>query len=410
MPTVADRHWRIGWMLILAVALALRLAYVLAVVGGDPPAGDAIYYSAQAEMITRGEGFEHPFTGEAAADHPPATAVLLALPSIGGGDPLFEQRLFMAVLGVAGVGAILALAVEVGGRRAGLLAGAAAAVHPGLWINDGLAMSETPTVLVTALVLLTGIRWRARRAPGWLLGLLGGLAVLTRAELVLLVALIAVPWGLSGPVRARLRRIAVVALVGALTLAPWTVRNLVRFEEPVLVSTNDGLTLLGANCDPSYGDGLGFWHLQCARPVTGDQSEVSATYREMALDYVGDHLDELPRVVAARLGRAWGVYRPTDQVFLNRGEGRPEAASRAAMLAWWALAPIAVAGAVVLHRRRGPWWVLVAPAVTVTVTVVLTYGIPRFRLPAEVAALVLAAVALDHVLPARAPVAPDDDA
>lgn len=391
------RRWRWAATAILAVSLAVRLAYVLLVVGEDPPAGDAIYYSAQAEVISRGGFFEHPFTGAPAADHPPVTALILALPSIGPGDPLFEQRLFMAVLGTAGVAAIMALGREVAGRSTALLAGALAAVHPGLWINDGLAMSETPTTVITAVVLLVGIRWRRGAVPSWLLGVLGGIAVLTRAELVLLVGLLALPFGLPGPAGERWRRMALVAAFGALALAPWSLWNLTRFEEPVAVSTNDGLTLLGSNCDPSYGDGLGFWHLQCAPPVPGDQSEVSSEYRRMAVEYVGEHLDEVPEVVAARLGRAWGLYRPMDQVYLNQGEGRPIGASRLAMWSWYPLAAFAAAGAVVLHRRRGPWWPLLLPFVTVTVTVVLTYGIPRFRLPAEVAAIVLAAVAIEAV-------------
>lgn len=405
MTVAAARRWRWAIVLIAAVGLAIRLAYVVFVVGDDPAMGDAIYYSAQAETITRGEGFTHPFFGGPAADHPPATAALLALASFGGGDPLFEQRLLMAAVGTLAVVAIAHLGRELAGPAVGIGAGGLAAVYPGLWVNDGLAMSETPTALITALLVLVTLRWYRRTSPGWLVGVVGGTAVLTRAELGLLLGLLVLPVllgnvRLSRGVRTRAsgwprwRDVALVVAGAAVVVAPWTIRNVIRFEEPVLISTNDGLTLIGTNCDQAYGEGIGFWHLGCAPPVEGDQSQVSKAYRELALDYAGDHLDQLPKVVAARVGRLWGVFRPMDMVYINQGEGRPQTASRLAIWGWWLLAPLGAAGAVLLHRRREAWWLFVAPAIAVTVTAMATYGIPRFRLPAEVAFIVAAAITL----------------
>lgn len=393
---MTHRTWRLCLLAIVGVALCLRLTYVITVVGDDALAGDAIYYSAQAETITRGTGFAHPFTGEAAADHPPATAVLLALPSIGGGDPAFEQRMFMALLGTMAVVAVAFLGREVARslstdprvvRVGSLIVASAAALHPGFWINDGLAMSETPTTLITALVLIAAFRWRRGDGSAWTLGVLGGLAVLTRAELGLLMALLVMPVGLPWAWPRRLRQIMIVTIVALMTVAPWTIRNVVRFEEPVLVSTNDGLTLRGANCDPAYFEGVGFWYLQCAGPVEGDQSEVSSEYRRQAVDYVGDNLDRLPAVVGARLARVWSVWEVDAMTHLNQGEGRPPTASWLAVVGWWLLAPAAAGAILILRRRDRPVLVLVAPFVTVTAVAIATYGIPRFRLPAEVAAV-----------------------
>jgi hypothetical protein len=61
---------------------------------------------------------------------------------------------------------------------------------------------------------------------------------------------------------------------------------------------------------------------------------------------------------------------------------------------YWVLLPFAFAGAVILRRRHRLAWPLVATAVTVTVLSASTYGQQRFRIAAEPALLVLAAVAL----------------
>ena len=108
--------------------------------------------------------------------------------------------------------------------------------------------------------------------------------MLARSEAALLAPITIAPmliW--SGDVAGaqRLRQIGAAAGCTVLVLAPWVVPNLVRFEEPVFLSTNDGLTLYGANCYPDMyeGGGLGLWTLTCAftEDISGlDQSEVSS--------------------------------------------------------------------------------------------------------------------------------------
>jgi hypothetical protein len=61
---------------------------------------------------------------------------------------------------------------------------------------------------------------------------------------------------------------------------------------------------------------------------------------------------------------------------------------------YWLLAPLAIVGAVLLRRRKRLIVPLVATAVTVTIGAALTYGQQRFRIAAEPAILVLAAVPL----------------
>ncbi|OWY63146.1 hypothetical protein B7486_54665, partial [cyanobacterium TDX16] len=80
------------------------------------------------------------------------------------------------------------------------------------------------------------------------------------------------------------------------------------------------------------------------------------------------------------------------------GEGREAWAGWLGTILFWILAPLAVLGTIAL-RRRGRSWLDLLPLlmtfVVVTITAVLFYGLVRFRVPAEVALVVLAAAGID---------------
>jgi hypothetical protein len=234
------------------------------------------------------------------------------------------------------VGLIGLLGREVAGERAGLVAAGLGAVYPMLWLADAAAMSETTSMLLVTAVLLT-----AYRARGWrgmaLLGALIGLAALARGEAVGLLVLLLVD-----------RRRALAGLAAfVLVLAPWTIRNALTFDAPVLISTNANGVFVGANCDRTYyGDLIGSWAFSCYGDAPpGDEARRMVAYRARGLRYAHEHAGRVPVVVAARVGRLLDVYRPWDQgVFFNGTEGRDPRASRAALVMYWALLPFGIAG------------------------------------------------------------------
>jgi len=92
--------------------------------------------------------------------------------------------------------------------------------------------------------------------------------------------------------------------------------------------------------------------------------------------------------------RTFGLFRPGQQVELEALEGRPAGWERAGTWAEWVLEALAVAGAVVLVRRRAPVWPLVAAVASVLVATLVTYGNQRFRMGAEPAIIVAASAAV----------------
>ena len=387
----------------------------------DVFAGDQFYYSLAADALAAGRGFVTPWHGlspqttvgvEAghAADHPPLTAIVTApaswLPG-GQGEHLFEQRFIMCLVGAGVIVMIGLLARQLAGRAVGLTAAAIAAVYPALWINDGLVMAESLTAFCIAGAVWTALRYRqdpssrlAIQLGAWI-----GFAALARAESLLLVVLLVAPLVvLSHPSwRERVRAIVVSGALTVLVIAPWVVPNLLRFNEPVLMSTNDGVTLIGANSPQTYSGGaIGFWSLEYADSLApgidelagADASEQSRIWRVEALSYIGDNLDDQPRVMAARLGRLWSVFRPLQMSDFNTGEGREIWASNLAFAGFWVAAPLALIGWWRLGRDRLTRWPFAILAVHVSLVGALFYGIPRFRVPAEIAVVVCAAIAI----------------
>nr|MCU0271151.1 hypothetical protein [Acidimicrobiales bacterium] len=281
-----------------------------------------------------------------------------------------------------------------------------------------------------AVVLLAAYRlWDLRRpVDAAALGAAIGFSALARAEGALLFVTMALPLMLVLPVGSwatRLRLLAATAAVGALVLAPWVVRNLTTWDQPVLLSTGAGFVIEISNCDATYqGRFLGYWSPECDRPytwpiqatVTPDMTpeEVAAAEqaariesaraeplveqrkREEGLRYIRDHLDEQPKVVSARLARMWDVWRPAQSVeFNNFFERRGRLPSLAGLVFYYVLAPLAVAGVAVLRRRRITIIPFVGIALTVCAAAASSFGITRYRVGADVALAVAAGVALD---------------
>ena len=400
--------------LILAGALVIRVLYTLLVAQDIPVIGDALTYHLLGGNIADGKGFERaphpqlaPFEGwkpgVPTAEHPPLFPLLIGLITKLGATGYLAQKLLLCVVGTVTVAFVGLAGREAAGPTVGLVAAALAAVYPFLWVVDGSLMSETLYGALLAATLWLALRFARRPSLGLAAGLgaLVALAALTRGEALLLAPLLLVPLAVRAGVawRSRLTLAAVALGAFALVLAPWTIRNLTVFEEPVLISTNGNAVFVGSNCDAVYhGDFIGLWNFNCYGDAPGgDESESALAYRERGFDYARDHAGRLPLVMGVRLLRVWDFYRPLQQANYESLEGRSETASRIGLAFYYPMLLLAAAGAVILRRRRAPLWPLLAFPVMVTITAVVIYGVTRFRFAAEPALCVLAAVALASI-------------
>ena len=395
---------------------------------------DNNWYHTQANLLADHGGIFEPFvwrdTGDliASAGHPPGYAAYLSLWSLVGLDSPVAHRLASSVAGALGVIAIALLARKVavlagwsGPRteRAAVVAGVVAAIYPALWINDGLILAESPYVAVFALSLLSALRlWEApsvRRAAE--LGAIVAVATLVRTEALTLSLFLIIPLVLvlrDADWRRRLGLLLVAGATMVVILAPWVGRNLATFDEPVVIASGTGRVLAYGNCERTYtGQFLGYWHGSCtlAEFPEGDESIIDTAHRAKATAFIEDNLDRTPVVVAARVGRMWGAYRPGQGVnFDILFERRGVWPSRFGAAGFYLLLPVAVGGLVTVRRARVTLVPFLGPVVMVTWTAAITFGVTRYRVAAEVVLVVLAAVALEVVLQRHRPLADDEPA
>jgi len=430
-PTAAT-FWR--WIGAIAMAgLAIRVGFVVLVAGDRPIIGDAEAYYLYGQSIGAGRGMvtvQHGILlGEVTepvptAQLPPLFSYLLGLFNAVGITSVWAQKLAVAVVGsltpvlLGGAGRELGRRIPAGASPApagaspapagasrgpviGVVAAALAAVYPFLWVVDGSLMSETLYGVLLAGMLWVALHARHNPTVGWFVagGALLGLAALARGEVLavggLVFAIIGIGVGGNWP-----RRVALVGAAAAMCvvmLVPWTVRNLMVFEEPVLIATNSNAVFVGANCAEVYrGELLGLWFFNCyGEAPPGDESQQAAEYRRRAVAYAQDNLDRLPVVMAARVGRVWGVFRPAQQADYDTLEGRVREVTIAGFMMYYPLLLTAIGGAVALARRdRIAAAALISVPLSVTLIAMAIYGSTRFRFSAEPALILLAAVGL----------------
>ncbi|WCO67328.1 glycosyltransferase family 39 protein [Iamia majanohamensis] len=346
--------------------------------------------------------------------HPPLYATFLTAFTLAGVEDFDALRALASTLGIATVAVSGLFARRLAGDRVGLIAAGLVALHPMVWINDVVLMSESLYALFVPLVAWAGLRFWERRdaTSAALLGATIGLAALTRSEAILLVGVVGLPLVL-GPLRrwtaARWRQLGALVLAALVVVAPWVGANMVRFHEPTAFTTTAGFSLVFANCDAVYEPGprLGARSPECLQgarteyqfQADDDQSDVDAYLFGTAVDTITSRPLDAARAGLARVGRMWGVYRPfetirAEEYLERRGVGRSELA----VVVGWEVMAAGAWGAWLLRRRGLPISPLVGWVVTSTVVAFINLGLHRFRASSDVALCILAAVAIDELV------------
>jgi 4-amino-4-deoxy-L-arabinose transferase-like glycosyltransferase len=369
--------------------------------------GDEVYYAQVAAHLASGQGhlYVGGLEGEARAWRPPAHPIALSLLL----DPERARRataasdadqLLALVRLEVGIGALLVAATALLGAalfdaRAGLLAGAIAALHPALIAQSHMLWSEALFSLLVTLSLAAAVRASREPRLAWvvLAGIGFGLGALTR-ELSLAVAATCCLWWLSlAPREARRSALAHGALalgLAALVVLPWTLRNAKVLGRFVPVSTIGWFALAEGNA---------LEHPHWMRPDGPEQRRFHAGY--FSLRDEGERLDfarafalarvrsEQPGWIFRKAARNLSLMLSPDEVLRNKirrgayGDLAPAPfrGVLAATIPFWIALYCAAAAGIAEAREGGRRRLGVLVLAVVAAVHVAANATPRFRLP-----------------------------
>ena len=396
----AERLWSDsrGLILLLLVALILRVEYVLVAdridpfLMADPLHGDAGSYDRIARtLLTTGEYGE--LAGRPAAFWPPLYPLFLAALYSIFGYHLLAARLVHALLGTGAVVAVYAAARLILGRPVARLAGLGMALYPYLVYFGNWLISEALFMLLLALALwaMAGQQRRGNWRGLAGLGLLMGLSILAKPAALFMLPLVAF-WVLlappDAPLTARLGRAAVVLLVTALVVSPWTVRNYRVFGAFVPVSTNGGYTFYGANNAQAFGG-----HREGFPPALPGLSDPAAAdeYYRRGLEWIVDHPVDFARLALRKLAR---LFSPLSVASWETDYPLPPAIGYVVRGLYGAFLITALCGALLALRRWRDVFLFYVPMLSVLASAVVFYGDTRYTLPMVPSLLIFASFAV----------------
>lgn len=306
---------------IVLVGLVLRLIWV-SYTDTLPLGGDPSWYFGVARNVYEGDGFvaDHlaytatPILEQPTAFWPPAYPFALAGLWKVVGFSLISAKMLNAVLGAATIPFLYALGASIFHRKVGLVAAALFAVYPNAIAWLPLLFPESMFILLFVMALWVLVAFPPTTKRQTLLvaavfGLLTGLAALTRGQGLVLPPIAALFWLSRDGWRAALRQTLVLALAVGLLVAPWTVRNWIVLDAPVIISTNAGVSLRTGHCPECTGTSM--WTTD---PIV-DADGVSFTAEESP--YRPDH-ETLGYDIWARRAIGYALTHPGRELDLTR--------------------------------------------------------------------------------------------
>ena len=403
---------------LLVLAALLRLGVICW--KPESLAEDRDLYWGIAQRLAAGDGFANPDWGHPTAYRPPLYPLLLAgILWIGGGVKLLAA--VQIGLSVATVWMTSRIGRVLGLNSNALLAAALVAINPLLIQASALAMTEALCACLLTAMLLVSVATRPEAwQHRWGIGVLFGLAALCRPTIWAFAVLASVVgiWSLfhRSPTEARRDTIKVllgwlvIATTCGLTVAPWVIRNLKVFDEPIVTTTHGGYTLLLGNNDEAYqaeivdANGKSWdsrsWQSSLREKMRWSESGAGPTdvppERELerdrwmsqrAREWIRKHPREFAESCWLRVKRFWSLT-----------PGGSDAGSLPKVARWGVAVFFAIellAAAIGLWRLRRDewrrWWPLVLLVVSFALVHVVYWSNLRMRAPVEPVLALLAA-------------------
>jgi len=381
---------------------------------------DAEYYWKLAQTIRDGALFQIVEWGDIPhfALRTPGYPLFLAGCRMIAGDRPLGARLIQAGLGALTVWLVYRLTRTVfandhnagetnsGGERLALIAAGLAAVHPYFVFTSALLLSEAVFIPLMLVSLWGGAALWNRRdgekgiaGPALVVGLASGAAVLTRPSWVLFPLLMLGAWfgfrWLAGRSLRPALGAGLIAAVGfVVVMGPWWVRNARLYGEFVPTALWMGASLYdGLNPNATGASDMRFLGDPEIWPL--DERGQNDELKRRALAFVRAEPGRALRLAIVKLGRYWSPWPNAE------GLRSPLVAIASGLVMIPLLSLIALG--IWLRRDCPPAWILLAGPLLYFCCVHMIFASSmRYRTPAEVPAMGLAAAGLVRVFRGRA--------
>ncbi len=313
-------------LIVVALAVVLRLGVLIALPGvfnfgaTGQIHGSEAYDTYARNLLTTGVYGREPGVPDAAI--PPLYSYVLAGVYAVIGRGYLQVGLFHTLLDALSILMLYHIGKRLFryGEAVGALAGLFYAVYPYL-IFQNLTLIDTPlfmTLFHAFMLAVVLLRARKRLDTGTLTiavlaGVTLGLATLTRPVLPLLAVFTAFWFLFRLDLRQTILRLAPVALIALLWLAPWIVRNEQVYHAFVPMSLTAGTNLFQGNNTQVVPYMQAGYDPQWIGPPDGaitadpDSPEGDHQRYELAVDYLKTHLSDVPQLLWTKFLAHWSI-------------------------------------------------------------------------------------------------------
>jgi 4-amino-4-deoxy-L-arabinose transferase-like glycosyltransferase len=393
---------------LLALAVGVRLLWAWWTAPVPPPNSDEEYYNAAALSLARGIGYHVTFGaghwlpgGDPSSFWAPGFSAYLAIFYRAFGEHIAAARAANVLAGGLVVVPVYFVGRRLFGGEAQAVAGAMiAALLPSFVFWAPVLLSDTlfATLFAAAIAFFLcalpdshdDAAPRLRTSFVIAGGIAVALATFVRGEALVLIPIVGVWWWAGGVrFRSAFLQSGVAGAIVVAAIAPWSVRNLIIFDEPILLSTNFGYNLRVGHAPYATGRYIVPQDLWDAQPgISFEDRELlfNRLGRKRAIEYAVDHPFAEVSLSARKVMWLW---RPDSDALLHvQSYGLTPLPSGARMPLRLLLdvtyaAMLALAG-ITLWRYRSRRYALLFPVLLVAVWTavhVVFFGEPRYHLP-----------------------------
>lgn len=373
--------------IIFIVAIILRFISALSPVG--VPTHDDSGYDERAMSILRDGLYGE--NKRPTAFKPPLYSFFLFVVYLIFGHSYFAVRIIQSILGALTCAVIYFIAFRLIGKRAALAAGLLSAINFSFIKSSMFLLSEsffTFLISLTILYLIKLNQAHTLRSRVWI-GVLAGLGILTRSEMIFFLPFMYSMWLCLARLRKYSKRVFLKDMLITLAISVfiaslWTVRNWRIYHAFVPLTTSVGINLYSSYCPPEgklFGLTANDNIVKLSRNLNNDVEESKFLVKQ-TFKFIKENPKKLPYIEFLKLAFFWSAF---DWEIIEKGSFNFSYGFILPFFIWAFFANI---------KKWEEYFLLYMPILYFQALALIFYGSPRFRIPCEPFIIIFSAMGI----------------